>query len=280
MAAEGPIETLVRLGLTEYAARTYFALLETGTTTARDASTRGKVPMGKIYRALEELQQHGLVNVLPENPKKYAPNPVEHLITRRQQEFRVEIQQLETKKAELRETFALQGTARPKSGLGDVLVKRGRFNLVQVCLDLLQTSKKDYLNICGPGFLPSWRWYQEAIDLARHRGVRLRFLLPRDQADDPEMKNLAAHVEIRLYPTNPAHAGVNASTLVVDHRRAFLASFLDDASSGARDIGILTDQESLVGSIHATAEALWAASEPYDAPSASTRPSSPARNVR
>lgn len=274
MPANGPLETLTKLGLTEYAARTYLALLETGTTTARDASTHGKVPMGKIYRALEELQQQGLVNVLPENPKKYAPNPIEDLIARRQQEFRAQIQQLETEKATLRETFAMSGTAKPSSGLGDVLVKRGRFNLVQVFLDLLRASQKDYLSVCAHGFLPWWRWYEEELDRAKHRGVQLRFLLPKDQAKDPEMKNLARYVQIRLYATNPTHAGVNASTLIADHRRALIASFLDDASAGARDIGILTDQEGLVGSIHATAEALWMASEPYDATDGARRSTS------
>jgi len=280
MPARAPIETLMGLGLTEYAARTYVALLETGTTTAREASTHGKVPMGKIYRVLDELQQNGLVNVLPENPKRYAPNPIDDLLTRRQQEFRAKIHELESEKEALRQTFTVRGTAKPPSGLGDVLVKRGRFNLVQTLLDLLRTSKKDYLSVCGHGFLPWWRWYEEELDRAKHRNVQLRFLLPRDQATDPETKNLAEYVEIRFYTTNPSHATVNSSTVITDHRRAFLASFIEDATGGARDIGIVTDQEGLVGSIHATAEAIWAASEAHESPSSKPRAAKATKETR
>jgi len=65
--------TLRDLGLSEYEASAYRALLRTGPTTAKDLSRASEVPMGRIYDVLNSLEQHDLVrSQAASRPKKYV----------------------------------------------------------------------------------------------------------------------------------------------------------------------------------------------------------------
>lgn len=66
--------TLSDLGLSEYQARVYRALLRTGPTTAKALSRASGVPMGRIYDVLADLEATGLARSQQAGrPKKYAP---------------------------------------------------------------------------------------------------------------------------------------------------------------------------------------------------------------
>jgi len=61
------------LGLSEYEARAYRALLRSGPTTAKELSRTSEVPMGRIYDVLNGLEQHQLVrSQAASRPKKYV----------------------------------------------------------------------------------------------------------------------------------------------------------------------------------------------------------------
>jgi sugar-specific transcriptional regulator TrmB len=61
------------LGLSEYEARAYRSLLETGPTTAKELSRVSDVPMGRIYDVLNTIEQHNLVrSQSASRPKKYV----------------------------------------------------------------------------------------------------------------------------------------------------------------------------------------------------------------
>ena len=61
------------LGLSEYEARAYRSLLETGPTTAKELSRASDVPMGRIYDVLNSIEQYNLVrSQSASRPKKYV----------------------------------------------------------------------------------------------------------------------------------------------------------------------------------------------------------------
>lgn len=61
------------LGLSEYEARAYRSLLNTGPTTAKELSRASDVPMGRIYDVLNSLEQYNLVrSQTASRPKKYV----------------------------------------------------------------------------------------------------------------------------------------------------------------------------------------------------------------
>jgi sugar-specific transcriptional regulator TrmB len=60
---ESVVEKLLQLGLTEYEAKAYTALLNTHLSTATQASQKSDVPRTRIYQVLESLQAKGWVRV-------------------------------------------------------------------------------------------------------------------------------------------------------------------------------------------------------------------------
>lgn len=65
------VEQLERFGLRSYAARTFVALAGLGTGTARDVSQVSDVPRTRVYDAIDELHDRGLVDVQQSSPKQF-----------------------------------------------------------------------------------------------------------------------------------------------------------------------------------------------------------------
>ncbi|WP_416838834.1 TrmB family transcriptional regulator [Haloferax sp. DFSO52] len=65
------IQQLERFGLSAYAARTFVALASLGTGTARDVSQVSEVPRTRVYDAIDELHDWGLVDILQSSPKQF-----------------------------------------------------------------------------------------------------------------------------------------------------------------------------------------------------------------
>ncbi|MDY6780839.1 MAG: helix-turn-helix domain-containing protein, partial [Halobacteria archaeon] len=64
---------LTDLGLSEYEARVYRSLLDSGSATAKNLSQTSDVPMGRVYDVLASLEKHSLVrSQTASRPKKYV----------------------------------------------------------------------------------------------------------------------------------------------------------------------------------------------------------------
>ncbi|WP_254272014.1 TrmB family transcriptional regulator [Haloarcula marina] len=88
------------LGLSEYEARAYRSLLETGPTTAKELSRASDVPMGRIYDVLNSLETYNLVrSQTASRPKKYvAVEPdtaLDRLLDDKKQELEAKAEQYE-----------------------------------------------------------------------------------------------------------------------------------------------------------------------------------------
>ena len=70
-ARDVAIAQLEALGLSTYAARTFVALTSFGGGTAQDVSDVSDVPRTRVYDAVEELQERGLVDVQQSSPKQF-----------------------------------------------------------------------------------------------------------------------------------------------------------------------------------------------------------------
>ncbi|MCU4752968.1 TrmB family transcriptional regulator [Halobacteria archaeon AArc-curdl1] len=93
--------TLRDLGLSEYEARAYRALLNTGPTTAKELSRASDVPMGRIYDVLNSIEQYNLVrSQTASRPKKYvAVEPataLDRLLDDKKQELAEKAEQYES----------------------------------------------------------------------------------------------------------------------------------------------------------------------------------------
>ena len=68
---ETAVEQLEQFGLSSYAARAFVALSSLGTGTARDVSQISTVPRTRVYDAIDELADRGLVDVQHSSPKEF-----------------------------------------------------------------------------------------------------------------------------------------------------------------------------------------------------------------
>lgn len=67
------VEQLTKLGLSTYAARTFVALEQLGEGTAQEVSDVSEVPRTRVYDAVAELEDRGLVDVRQSTPKRFWP---------------------------------------------------------------------------------------------------------------------------------------------------------------------------------------------------------------
>jgi len=98
--------TLRDLGLSEYEARAYRSLLQTGSTTAKELSRTSEVPMGRIYDVLNSLETHNLVrSQTASRPKKYvAVEPetaLDRLLAAKKEQLQEQVSQYESIVSEL-----------------------------------------------------------------------------------------------------------------------------------------------------------------------------------
>ncbi|WP_435074433.1 TrmB family transcriptional regulator [Halorubrum sp. HHNYT27] len=112
------IEQLERFGLSAYAARTFVALASLGTGTARDVSQVSEVPRTRVYDAIDELHDRGLVDILQSSPKKFwatsaetASRTFEHELQHRAERLQTALGKLEPNKrrAEQRGVWTVDG---------------------------------------------------------------------------------------------------------------------------------------------------------------------------
>lgn len=112
------ITQLEHFGLSNYAARTFVALASLGTGTARDVSQVSEVPRTRVYDAIDELHDRGLVDVLQSSPKQFwaisaetASRTFEHDLQHRAEILRSALGELEPveRRAEQRGVWTVNG---------------------------------------------------------------------------------------------------------------------------------------------------------------------------
>ena len=112
------VEQLERFGLSTYAARTFVALAGLGSGTARDVSEVSAVPRTRVYDAIDELRDRGLVDVQQSSPREFwaisaetASRTFEHDFQRRVASLRTALDELEPveRRAEQRGVWTVDG---------------------------------------------------------------------------------------------------------------------------------------------------------------------------
>ena len=81
------VESLKRLGLSEYESKVFIALQRLGVGTARDVYQHTDVPRSQVYGAAETLEDRGLVEVQQSKPMEYRPVTLEEARERLQERF-------------------------------------------------------------------------------------------------------------------------------------------------------------------------------------------------
>ena len=253
------LSRLREFGLSEYAARAYLALLDLGIAEARDVSSLSKVPQAKIYHVLEQLHEKGLVVVLPEFPKKYAPVPFEEYLDRLYEEHRKAAGTIEAERDDLAELFRVVGDT-DVGDRGFFTVLRGRRNVVSKVEEVIGATRRDLLVVGTAGTAERSAKLLPELRRAKERGAALRFLVPLEPGTLEGFARLEGLAQVRARELRETDQSAKVVIVVSDGRAAFLVHFVPDDGSlvHGKDVGVFTDQEAMVAALLALVEPHWA----------------------
>ncbi|MDS0243827.1 MULTISPECIES: helix-turn-helix domain-containing protein [unclassified Haloferax] len=159
------IEQLEQFGLSAYAARTFVALTSLGIGTATEISEVSEVPRTRVYDAVDELRERGLVDVQQSSPKKFWVVSAETTCQKFEQEMRQRTSLLTTALQEL-------GTAQRKQEQRGVWTVEGQPAVTDRVLEFIGGAEDEIVYMTVEGLLTED--VTEALSEAAHRGVSIR----------------------------------------------------------------------------------------------------------
>ncbi|MGH2670302.1 MAG: TrmB family transcriptional regulator, partial [bacterium] len=222
MMANASLQRLLHYGLTEYEARTYLALLAAGPATARDLANVSRVPRTKIYGVLDELHAKGLVQLLPERPKRFEAVTVDRYLAQFEADIKQRLERLRADKEALAAEFPRARTASPRAGNFNVV--KGRKNVVGRLLEMLQRAQGEVLLSGSPSLPIRMLHHLDELEALAKRGVRVRILCASEPRNQQALERLALVAQVRESRVPSAGSG----TLVVDGRESLMCHFVPD----------------------------------------------------
>ena len=169
-------QSLRDLGFTGYASRAFGAALSAGDTTAGELVVRTSIPDSKIYYALDELIERGLIEVQGGKPKRYrvgsAAEVTDRLERMLKEKHAAEVAAVRRIEGMLETTRA---SASPR-GADLAYIVKGEENVVARATRLITQAQKDITLICSDERL--LRRLEPALAHAARGGVQLRMAIP------------------------------------------------------------------------------------------------------
>jgi sugar-specific transcriptional regulator TrmB len=215
------VEQLEQLGLSGYAARTYVALAALESGTARDVSQVSSVPRTRVYDAVEELRERGLVDVRQSSPKEFWATSPETASRTFERELH---QRTETLRAALDEV----GPAAHYSEQQGVWTVDGETAVSQRVLDFLAEAREEIVYMTVEDLLTDE--LLAALREAAERGVSVQLggVSPAVQAEiQDEIPNLTTFESLWLW------SDTSAGRLLMTDRTQTLVSALVNGRDGS-----------------------------------------------
>lgn len=255
---------LRRLGLSEYASRAYLALLDLGETDARSVSRLAKVPAAKIYQTLDHLNERGLVEVIPDSPRRYVPMPIKRYIDRMRRDHESAIRDLGKRESDITGLFPVKGD-REIRDRGNHVVVRGRRNVMERMALATQTAREDLLMLATRGMPGRIADLAKPLQTAKDRGVRLRLLAHPEHVGDERLAEIFAISEVRIAP-RIREAPSDTSIGLIDRSRAMVVHFVpdDDSRTNGQDVALLSDEQGTAHLLSFMLENLWETASPLE----------------
>jgi hypothetical protein len=134
------LELLDEAGLTAYEKKALVALMVFGVADAGTLCREGDIPTSKIYRAMEKLEQMGLVQAQPTRPKLFAALPADAVTDRLTELARARAERFASRAPELQRALA----ALPRR-------LRGRRTFADLALGIESHVKRHLIHLASAG---------------------------------------------------------------------------------------------------------------------------------
>jgi HTH-type transcriptional regulator, sugar sensing transcriptional regulator len=260
------IDALIGLGLTQYAARAYVALVARDRYTAAELARASGVPRQRIYDVLNALSERGLVTVRPGPVVRYAAVDPEAAVGRMMEAHRSAYQQRERASAELIDQLAplwMRGRSEDDP-LDYVEVIRERELLGERFAELQSTARHQLLTLAKMPYLvvENPAGMEAARRLAR-AGGDVRCVYEHAMLDDLAMVAYTrgfvdAGEQARVVPEVPMRL------CIADGARV-LMSMRDPRADGASSTSLLIEHPALARLLIQAYESIWSGGEDFAA---------------
>jgi sugar-specific transcriptional regulator TrmB len=255
------LDQLTELGLSNYEARAFWVLVDTGPTTAEDVASEAEIPMGRIYDVLNSLKDQSLVRHDDGHPRTYVPvaaeRAVSHLLDQRTEELEQRRNRYESTATELQAYLdTVEATEGEQSFATSAFHEDDTIALVSERLD---TATEQVQIAAGSiSVRPDLRGIltDQLLELLE-AGVQIRVLATPDAEFSSEVTTLReSGLELRVGIETPEQR-----FFVVDETEVLLEVF-HPVSSEELLAGVNFRDDAIAADLADSFEALWADSEP------------------
>jgi sugar-specific transcriptional regulator TrmB len=192
-------DALRKLGLTEYEAKSYLALLTYGPMEGRKVAEKSEVPPTRVFDALKSLAKKGFVSITSEKPMMFQAIDTETAVKGFLNEKINSLQSIEKTVIE-----SLKNIKKPlvtEEIKEKVIVTHGFENMFKIATDMFEKAKREMLILSRGEEIPYS--YKIAWKKATNRGIKTRFIAQKYDKENihilKEFKELGA--TIRYYPS-------------------------------------------------------------------------------
>ena len=197
---EKEVAALHRLGLTEYECRLYLALVKMGPVKASEVSFFGQVPRTKAYGAINDLQQKGLVKVIPGKPEIYAASSPNEVLMPIVKKMAHEVTDSETVIEDLAMTYesnkyVKRDTPSASEESWHMEGRQGIYNKLNEVMN--EASKSINYSTSAVGLVRAYKAHAEAFERARKQGATVRVLCPINTTNSSIANELSEIAELK-----------------------------------------------------------------------------------
>ena len=171
------VPLLQKLGLSEYEAKAYKVLLDSGIVTAKHVSNLSGIPLTRIYESLVSLEKRGLVATMETRPKRYralGPDSLRNLIEEKRRRVEEEVKEAENIYETIRSVVSEPPSSEVEVERESFWIFRGRDNCMRELKRNLKEAREEIKLFVG-----DLSWIDEVMDILEEKskeGVKFKIL--------------------------------------------------------------------------------------------------------
>ena len=253
------IQRMRGYGLSEYQARVYLALLDLGTTPAAPIPAISRVPRSRVYSILQELNEKGLTQVIPERPLRYKPVPLAAYLREVAREQKKRAKLLEASLPDVSREFAVsQDVHPPPRGKFEAIY--GRRNVSLRTDEMYARAMHEILGI-GTGRSP-YRLVRALGTTLREKtraGVAIKYAFHVTPENQEDVRVMSGYAQVRSidFPMPVVLHGVDGKEFLLSHPIPD-----DNSPNRGEDIAIWTDDPAIATAMMRLAKRIWNTGSP------------------
>lgn len=228
------VESLRDLGLTEYEAKVYAALVKIRSGTASDIHLVSGIPRSAVYGALNRLEERGVVEVQSSKPMRHRAVPPETALEKLKDNF---IAESEDALASLKEIYQTQRLEAREEAIWTI---SGVKNVSGKIIEMISGAQTDIIFAASyPSFHEIAKTYPifenvkcEIINKIEE-GVTVRVTGSRSEGLEEITKDIPG-AQIRAFPADKSTA--SGGILIVDGKDVLIAIMSKNADTGMYDL--------------------------------------------